>query len=269
MYSGSTLRHGSGEITGVHQRINRIARRRLTGVPAGITFPDIKKIARFEGLGGPDGVKRKSPSVDEPWHFIDPHDPTDRALIQMIDDHVANLTAALKKGDEHRAAFEAAWLSHTIVDGLTPAHHFPLAKKIEELWGKPAHERSSVKEKNFIKGHNHRDTISKNWQYWGSGGIFMAHVLFEWGVASAMALARYKDLELSQALKKKVAKKGVKAIFLEALHDIDSLHMYETFAETGWTRKLARETRQQLIPRIIETVAASWYYAALQAGKKE
>ena len=87
-------------------------------------FPSIDEILNFEGIRGPDGLKRKSPGVDEPEHFIIP-DKDDGVLIGYIRNHHWNLVRALRRKDRERAAFEAAWLAHAITDGLTPAHHYP------------------------------------------------------------------------------------------------------------------------------------------------
>lgn len=57
------------------------------------------EILHFEGNNGPDGIKRKSPSQDEPWHFIDPTRADDRELIDMILDHHHNLVDALRHGN--------------------------------------------------------------------------------------------------------------------------------------------------------------------------
>ena len=109
MYAGTTIRDGSGRFIGVHQKIDRVARRHLTPMlPDWCEFPDIKDILHFEGKNGPDGVKRKSPAVDEPWHFINPDDPNDTALLEMIDQHIDNLAKALQKNNSERAAFETA-----------------------------------------------------------------------------------------------------------------------------------------------------------------
>jgi len=127
MYAGTTFRRDSGRIVGVHQKIDRASRRllkKLIGKDA--AFPSISQILHFEGINGPDGIKRKSPSKDEPWHYIDPTKDDDRALIGLINDHMANLVVALRTKNDERAAFEAAWLAHAIVDGLTPAHHYPV-----------------------------------------------------------------------------------------------------------------------------------------------
>src|SRR4051812_35123169 len=133
MYSGSTLTNFSGLIMGAHQKIDRIARNHLERLAPASSFPRKKTILHFEGNNGPDGIKRKSPAKNEPWHYIQPFDSEDKGLIKIIEDHYASLVSALKKGDDVGAAFEAAWLSHAIVDGLTPAHHYPYEEKLVEL----------------------------------------------------------------------------------------------------------------------------------------
>jgi hypothetical protein len=113
MYAGTTIRDGSGRFIGVHQKIDRVARRNIEPIlPDWCNFPDIKNILHFEGKNGPDGVKRKSPAVDEPWHFINPDDPNDTALLEMIDGHIGNLARALQTNNSERAAFEAAWMAY-------------------------------------------------------------------------------------------------------------------------------------------------------------
>src|SRR6266498_1410472 len=187
MYSGTTFRDSSGNLLGAHQKIDRIARIAFERALPETSFPSTKDILHFEGKNGPDGIKRKSPAKDEPWHYIDPANPNDKALLEMIQGHHDNLIKALRKQNQEKAAFEAAWLAHAIVDGLTPAHHFPLGEKIEELWGRPKEERTSIREKNIIRGEGYRDTVSRNWQYWGARGIMTTHGLFEWGFAVTIA----------------------------------------------------------------------------------
>lgn len=257
----------SGDFIGVHQKIDRIARRNLKTLPGvGPGFPTIKQILHFEGNNGPDGIKRKSPSQDEPWHYIDPSNPDDRELVGMILDHHHNLVVALRTENHERAAFEAAWLAHAITDGLTPAHHYPLSDKIEELWGKPKEERLSIKEKNLIKGQTPRETVSKNWQYWGAKGVFLTHGLFELGIATTIKTTRFPHSQPSEAWLKAAAGKSLEQIFLDAVQEIYALGMYEMFWKQGWTTRLARLTRQSLIPNICAVVAYFWYDAYLEAG---
>jgi hypothetical protein len=267
MYAGTTLHGKSGGIIGVHQRIDRIARRDLRRLPGvGHGFPSITQILHFEGNNGPDGIKRKSPSVDEPWHYIDPTKPDDRELLDMILDHHHNLVGALKSGNQQRAAFEAAWMAHAITDGLTPAHHYPLSDKIEELWGKPKEDRLTIKDKNLIKGKTPRETVSKNWQYWGAKGVFLTHGLFEFGVATSIKTTRFERTTPSANWLKTADHKGLERVFLDAVHGIYALNMYEHFWKTGWSAKLARQTRQSLIPRITNVVTYAWYTAYREAG---
>ncbi len=267
MYAGTTIHGKSGGFIGVHQKIDRIARRNLRTLPGvGPGFPSIREILHFEGNNGPDGIKRKSPSQDEPWHYIDPSNPDDRELIDMILDHQHNLTEALKTRNQQRAAFEAAWLAHAITDGLTPAHHYPLSDKIEELWGKPKEERVTIKEKNIIKGESPRDTVSKNWEYWGAKGVFLTHGLFEFGVATSIKTTRFPDSQPDDAWLKSARKKGLEHVFVRTMHEIYELNMYEVFWKQGWNSRLARQTRQELIPKICTCITYAWYEAYLEAG---
>lgn len=262
MYAGTTYGKKSGHLIGVHQRIDRVARRHLTPfLKDGETFPSAAQILHFEGNNGPDGIKRKSPSVDEPWHFIDPEKPENEDVMTMILDHQVNLAQALKTNNVERAAFESAWLAHAIVDGLTPAHHYPLADKIEELFGMPHHERSSVKEKNLIKGHNRRDTLSKNWQYWGKHGIFMNHFMFEFGVATAILGNNFGKIVISDEDLKNLKKNGYKKTFAAIMKQVILLGTYETYSKKGWSRQLARTVRAELVPLIVKAVVLGWYDA--------
>ena len=269
MYSGTTLRSKSGRIIGAHQKIDRLAYRGLKTLPKTRSgFPRLQDILHFEGKNGPDGIKSKSPSQDEPWHYIDPSNRDDQQLFDLIDDHRYNLIEALARRNESRAAFEAAWLAHAIVDGLTPAHHYPLAEKIEELWGKPHDMRGSIKEKNIIKGATRRDTLRKNWEYWGAKGVFTTHFMFEFGFASTIAGLRYEGLRPMQDVLDEVSHDGFRAYFERAVHSVYELEMYHTFYRHGWTRGLARESREELAPLIITTVTLAWYDALLRAKEE-
>lgn len=270
MYSGTTLRTSSGDLLGAHQRIDRIARRNLSKVlPRQAFFPTARMIVRFEGRDGPDGIKRKSPARDEPWHYIDPSDHEDTALLKLIDAHMVNLERALFKRDEVRASFEAAWLAHAIVDGLTPAHHYPLEAKLEELRGGEGLEtRTSFKQKVLMPGGSRRHQVKNNWEFWGAKGVMTTHFLFEMGFATTLA-----SLKLSHAVPSKndlirVKQDGFIPLFKESLKHVYSLGMYEAFHARGWSRALARQTREELAPTIVSCVTLAWYAASLRAEKR-
>lgn len=272
MYSGTTFRDSSGNVLGAHQKIDRVARIALEHAMPETSFPSIKHILHFEGKNGPDGIKRKSPARDEPWHYYDPMDMNDTALLEMIQAHHDNLVKALRKQSFEKAAFEAAWLAHAIVDGLTPAHHYPLHEVLEELRGAGLETRTSLRDKLIIhqKGDSRRQFLSKNWQYWGAKGIMTTHGLFEWGIAVTIAPLKLRTGHPSGNDLIRVRSEGIVPIFKEAAEHIYDLKMYERFQKKGWTRVLAKQTREDLVPLITRVVALSWYSAAYKVygGKK-
>jgi hypothetical protein len=268
MYSGTTIGKRSGHLIGVHQRIDRIARRHITPLlPAKLEFPTIAQILHFEGNNGPDGIKRKSPSIDEPWHYIDPTKKHDRTLIDMIIDHQTNLTKALKTKNTERASFEAAWMAHAIVDGLTPAHHTGFGDRIEELFGIAHHERLTIKQKNVIKGINRRDTLSKNWQYWGKNGLMMNHFWFEIGVSMSILGVPYKEKIIDDKDIQQLKARGYEKVFRDILREVFDLKLYDRYTTDGWSRRLAQVSRHRLAPLIIKAVILGWYGAVEGARK--
>lgn len=255
---------------GAHQKIDRVARRHFKQLLPEFPFPRITQILHFEGRNGPDGIKRKRPAIDEPWHFIDPKDADDTHLLDMIDDHVYNLTAALKSDNQVRAAFEAAWLAHAIVDGLTPAHHYPLEEKLESLRGGEGLEtRDNLRKKVVMPGVNSRAKIKNNWEFWGAKGVMTTHVLFEMGVSTTISTRGLKSAKPTENELIRIRREGVRQYFLESMQAVDHLKMYETFSRSGWTSALARQTYEDLVPIIIRTVTLAWYYAAWKTEGKQ
>lgn len=267
MYSGTTLTRYSGRIMGAHQKIDRVARKHLMRVlPSEQYFPGIRTILHFEGKNGPDGIKRKSPAKDEPWHFYDPFDESDARLTEIIQSHFDHLVHELKEHNKEKAGFEAAWLSHAIVDGLTPAHHYPYEEKLSELrGGRQNDSRASVKEKLMIRGQNTPETILNNWKMWGAKGLMSTHGYFELGVAAIIAPLGLSDSYPSTADTRLVQDLGVVELFRQRARQVAELHMYKSFYEHGWTSKLAFQVRHSLGPIIINTVTLAWYAACLEA----
>ncbi len=260
MYAGTTLRTKSGRLGGTHQQIDRLARKRLAAIAPNAWFPDSKQILHFEGKNGPDGIKRKSPGVDEPWHFIDPQNPQEGDVLRLITEHKANLAAALTRRDTERAAFEAAWLAHAVTDGLTPAHHVKLDKIVEQLSGKSAASRDSKLKKIIVPGESPIDLLASNWKYWGAKGAMSSHMLFEAGIVTIRPLTRGAGLP-SQARIDSLKENGFEYEFLRALANIASLNLYDSFLKRGWTVSLAKAVKTRLLPEIIQTVTLAWYDA--------
>ncbi|MFZ2544606.1 MAG: hypothetical protein WAW80_01380 [Candidatus Saccharimonadales bacterium] len=267
MYSGTTFRNKSGSLMGVHQRIDRLARHELSCLlQKEQVFPRIHDILHFEGLNGPDGIKRKSPAKDEPWHYIDPTNLNDTSLHEMMEDHLYNLSSALTKDDTQRSAFEAAWLAHAIVDGLTPAHHYPLEEKLEEIRnGEGLETRTSRRKKIVMPGTTRRHQLKNNWEFWGAKGVMTTHFAFEMGIATTLVSGKLRMTAPSGNDLVRVKNEGFIPLFDEALQRIASLKLYEEFYRVGWTRRLAKETKEKLVPEIIRTVTIAWYVAAEKA----
>jgi hypothetical protein len=231
-------------------------------------FPAIRKILQFEGKNGPDAIKRKSPAKDEPWHYFDPFDDSDVQLIEQIEDHYGKLVAELKAGNKERSAFEAAWLAHAIVDGLTPAHHYPYEEKLAELMGGEGLEaRTTIWTKNIMPGDTSRERLKNNWQMWGPRGLLLSHGMFEFGIATLIAPLRIKVATPTKLDIKRVERLGVPTYFRQIAQEVAGLNMYHKYHRWGWTPKLARQVRKHLSPALVRTVTLIWYAAAKEAGR--
>jgi len=269
MYSGTTLK-GSKHFDawfGAHQKIDRTARRHLEAVAPNAVFPKRKEIVRFEGMDGPDGIKRKTPAKDEPWHYFDPKDPTDTQILDIINDHYKQLVKALRGKNDARASFEAAWLAHAIVDGLTPAHHYPYEDELIRLRGGAGIEtRTTPKEKLLMPGDTIPERLSNNWQMWGDKGLLATHIAFEIGVAVMIMPLRLKGALPTPDELTKIKKMGVRKLFVDRAQQIDDLGMYDSFYKSGWTPRLAQSVRRELAPVIVNTVTLIWYAALMEAA---
>ena len=269
MYSGLVLTKFSGRLMGAHQKIDRVARRHLSEtVPKGVNFPSIKEILRFEGKNGPDGIKRKSPGRDEPWHYLTPLSDDNSEFMAIIDTHYRELVKYLKKSNTERAAFEAAWLAHAIVDGLTPAHHYPYEEKISELrGGKPKESRITISDKLIFKGDTISKTIMNTAKAYGPKGIFMAHSMFELGFTAIIRPLRFPDAKPSESDEKELKDKGYSAYFMHKAREIAVLEMYDRYLKSGWTPNLSNQVRHKLAPTMIKTVTMLWLAAANEASQ--
>ncbi len=257
-------------LTGTHQKLDRAAMFLLKKFmpEASKKFPSIDEILHFEGVCGPDGLKRKSPGVDEPEHFIEPTNDNG-VLMGYVRNHQYNLTEALKSGNKERAAFEAAWLAHALTDGLTPAHHYPYRQVVDELMSDKDYVKLfGVKIKGIMRGNNLAQAARNNWLYWGAGGVMTKHIAFEYGVAytiTPIATKRLLPKNIKSADFKDI---DFERVFYSSLEKVATLDMYNRFLQTGWNTELIVETREILVPEIIRVIVLNWA-AALQACEQE
>lgn len=245
-------------LLGTHQKLDFAAREVIERyLPAEINFPSAKEILEFEGVKGPDALKRKSPGEDEPMHFILP-DQDDGKLMKMILDHQYNLRRALKNNNRERAAFEAAWMAHAITDGLTPAHHFPYEETIKEMMSdKEFTKIFGTPIKGIMPGEDLLEMLRNNWLHWGAGGYMNKHIGFEMGVAVAAAALTNRQITPKMTAEE-VRGAEIQHDFYASLEKIHHLRMYERFRKTGWTADLALESKKILLPEIVRAITLGW-----------
>lgn len=284
MYSTvGLLKHSkhSGKLIGTHQKLDRAARVLFAKLaPDDTVFPTYRQITYFEGMRGPDGLKRKSPGVDEPMHFIIP-DNDDGKLIKLIKDHHHNLKVALEgaqnasnnndraKASDYltRAAFEAAWLAHALTDGLTPAHHFPYKEAVKELMSEKDYIRIFGQPiKGIMRGDTVLESAKNNWKYWGVEGLMTKHIAFEYRVAMIAARRPLKQLiphlpKIEVERLKNYQNLDLVDEFYASLRRVHSFKMYDRFRKKGWNPRLTNETKESLLPEIVRIITIGWLSA--------
>lgn len=250
-----------------HQKIDRVAYRHLKKlVGKSPFFPGIREILHFEGRHGPDATKLKK-GATSPWHFYDPYDEyNNHEFWALIEDHYTQLILELKAGNRERAAFEASWLAHGLVDGLTPAHHYPYEQELEEIRGEDKETRGNAYQRVVLKGDTPRDSLQRNMKLMGPKGLLITHTLFEAGAATIILPLRIAQGSPSQNEVTMFNNVGLVDFFKRQAHQVADLRMYERFYKRGWHPGLARDIRRELAPAMVRTVTLAWYGALLEAG---
>lgn len=229
---------------GTHQKFDRTAYRLISPLVDHDVFPARGQILKFEGIGGPDGLKVKGQHNTD--HLWDPVNEIGQLPV-WVDVHSRNMALAIKAGDLVKASFEAGWMAHYITDALTPAHHI-------------SHQLIAAEYKDSSK-------IRRNWLYWGRKGLMSSHVAFETGVSSSMLFSPIRT-SFDQALYKRVQDKGMGEVLREESLKVAKLNLYDQFLKKGWTIGVAKSVRSMVIPRIPQLIAAGWLSAYEQAGQK-
>lgn len=252
-----------------HQKLDRVAHRNLRHLlPSGSFFPSIRQILHFEGGQGPDGTRlKRHPEDVQPWHFVDPFDLNDTELSDQLNMHYRGLVRALRERDDVRAGFEAAWLAHALVDGLTPAHHYPYEAELARLRGGEArHSRKGLLGRAYVKSNTIRESILLSMKIVGPKGLLTTHAMFEAGAYAIIAPLRLSNAMPNQAELQRVAHVGVVTVFRDLAQEIAHMQLYYRFISGGWTRSLHRDIRERLAPRMVKMITLAWYCAAYEAN---
>ena len=276
MYSRATPFQKADKIAGTHQKIDRAARLTLRKILSKnptfskVHFPKIDEILVFEGNGGPDGIKTKSPGKDEPWHFVEPYGDL-TPIKTYVENHLFNLSKALSEENYVRASFEAGWMAHAITDALTPAHQYPMTDKIIEISGKKPEERDKIIKKMFLSGKNWRERLLNNWEYIGPKGVMSSHMLYEMGVATMITSIAAKKItnDPTEEEISRVLNGNFMEVFEEKIKWVADQKYYATYLEKGWTTSLARKTKSILLPEISKIVALGWFEGIRRASVED
>lgn len=262
MYAGFITHRHAFKPLGVHQRLDLAAYHMVERYFAPGGFPPIKQVLHFEGPNGPDGLKVKSPGQADPAHFYDPIADAGQ-VPQLITEHYQKLVAALRAHDQVRSAFEASWLAHYVVDGLTPAHHQLVDEAIVELQGGEVPVKGRLKY--LARGSG---ALKKNWAVWGGNGVWATHHNFELGIAMSLVGKSLKG-QLDEVKLAQARQIGPLAFFKAEAKAIAKLDIYEQFKAKGWTAQIGVVMNNQVIPRSAQAVAIIWLLAYLEAGMIE
>lgn len=254
-----------------HQKLDRAAYRQLLRLlPDEPAFPTIGQILNFEGGQGPDSAKLKRLRYGQPWHFVDPLDTSDTDLHAQILDHHKRLVRALRQADEVRAAFEAAWLAHALVDGLTPAHHFPYETELSRLrGGETRHTRRGLLGRLYVKGDTLTKSVLQSVKLVGPKGLLTTHAMFEVGAYVLILPQRFNRALPSPSDIEAIKKDGIIKTFKRTAREVAEFNLYERFYQLGWTLPVSRDVRRELAPRMVRMITLAWYHAYYEAGKGE
>jgi hypothetical protein len=244
---------------GDHQRFNRLAYKQLRKILPDDFFPDIKSILHYEGKRGPDGTKFGDESC-VPDDFINPADALESSMMDRVMEHYQLLVDALKSHDKDQSSYQAAWLAHTLVDGLTPAHHIPYNEMLTEL--AEHHKNRSSIGRMYIKGDSTRDTISRTNKLMGPKGMLMKHTLFEFGAALSMQFFQARNVQILRGAGSRVS---LPQFYAKAVGRVAKLNMYSRFEQTGFSLPLVVDSRRTLGPTMVEVVSTFWYHASQEA----
>ena len=254
-----------------HQKLDRVARRHLGQLlPPDALFPTARQITHFEGSQGPDGANlKRQKNGEQPWHFVDPYDVTDTDLNDQLTFHYDELVKNLRQRDRVRAAFDAAWLAHALVDGLTPAHHYPYEQELADLrGGQVRHTRKGLAGRLYVKADTIVESVQHSLKLVGPGGLLTNHAMFEAGAYTIIVPLRLNAGRPSSSELEHIVNDGIVAVFNQLVQEVAALKIYDRFMARGWTYSVSRDVRRQLAPRMVRMITLAWYAAYHEAASE-
>jgi hypothetical protein len=228
---------------GTHQKFDKVAYRLIRPRVSSTKFPSRAQILKFEGMGGPDGLKMKSKKyrADHLW------DPVNKIgnLPDWADVHYKNAVEALRAKDMIKASFELGFMAHYLTDSLTPAHH--------------------TNHKLITAQYEDASKLKKNWVVWGRKGLVSSHMMFEGGVSTAIAFNKLR-VNFDEEMYQRILSGGIKNVIEDESLRIAKLNLFDKYLKKGWTVGLAKTVKTVVVKRIPQLVAAAWLAAYTEAG---
>ena len=107
-------------------------------------------------------------------------------------------------------------------------------------------------------------------RYFGLSGLIFGRASFK-SVPCSLAYPRFKDAIPSNDEILQVKNHGYREYYLDQVHAVASMKMYDNFSKSGWTTELAWQTNHELMQIIIKSVILGWLASVwkLEAEKSE
>ena len=201
--------------------------------PDFVGFIKLKDIYKYDGGYGPDRLWCQGERSTSEAYF-NPENGEGGALKQVAEHYrrtVVRATRNLAWGKDF------TWMSHFVVDALSPAHHFGKKRKTRKKyrdWEDP-YFNYITQMKSFKNKHTFFEGLTNFWQ-----------------VFSKREKVQFEKLE-------QVNGDNIEIFMLNMIYKVREMKLYEEYVEKGWSRSLWRRIKTKLIPQIVYALAVVWW----------
>ncbi len=224
MFSGVMGRKVTVPLFSTHHLLNRLA---YTLLPKTLEKPSLEAIQHYSGHYGPDGDALRWTGKDSA-HAYNP-DTGEGGALKETSKHLKKASIALGKKHLEQAAYHFAYVSHFIVDALTPAHHVGWKKQV-------------------IGSHDWEDP---HWDY--RKFSFNPHVQFE--LKSALCLPWSMKRIVDRAYKMSLKPKEIAGLMKEKVSEVHDKSLLSRFIKK---EDISYNLRRKLFPSMVTNITAAW-----------
>ncbi|MEA3429749.1 MAG: hypothetical protein U9R08_00600 [Nanoarchaeota archaeon] len=212
-------------------------------------FPNYNWIEVSSGALGPDmlwlrGLQKSS------WHVYNPRTKKGGACtaVQRFYDKLV-MELSKKRPKMRKAGKYAAWLSHFIVDALTPSHQegrYKIKEPIKD-WFDPHWDENKSPVLNFWKNH----------------------ALFEIRIALMYMFKKLNRAKMNKKFIKTCRQKfrtdKVKEYIEKKSREVYKLKIYDVYKRLGFNKNVKMLITRRLVPIMVSTVATVWRNAYIES----